>query len=313
MSDQGQLTDEIHDICERAQVDVRVHARSLDGTREWGLEPNSICVTASTYKVAVLLELACQYDEGRLSPTQRVRVSHDTRSVGPTGISSMVDDVELSLRDLALLMMQVSDNTATDVVQELVGTERISVRLAGLGLADTTIRLDCAGLVAEAIADLGGTLSPSEAEGIKNPANPFGLAPQAYRAAVAASKSINGLSGNTTTPRDMTTLLSLIWRDEAGSPEACAEVRRIMAQQYAPHRLSTAYNDGPSIAGKTGTFWGGIANEVGVIDFGGSEAYAIAVFLRNRDFGMRNGRGNHAIGQVARVVIDQLRLAGGAS
>lgn len=104
--------------------------------------------------------------------------------------------------------------------------------------------------------------------------------------------------------------VSAAWRDEAGPAEACEEVRRIMAQQYAPHRLSTAYRDGPAIAGKTGTFHGGIRNEVGVVDFGDGDRYAVAVFLRQHEYDLRDGAADSVIGEVARLAIDHLRAEG---
>ncbi|WP_165974810.1 serine hydrolase [Nonomuraea deserti] len=269
------------------------HARHVGGGAELALDADAVQVAASTYKVAVLLEVACQAVAGELSLTRRVRVPGDVRSPGPSGISSMLDEVELSVRDLALLMMQVSDNTATDVLQEIVGTARIAARLDALGIRDTTVRLDCAGLIAEIIDDLDG--------------DPLNEDRDALGAAVAASPALAGTTGNTTTARDMTTLLSLIWRDEAGPPEACEEVRRVMLQQYAPHRLSTAYRDGPKIAGKTGTFYGGVRNEVGVVDFGDGEEYAVAIFLRQHEFDLRDGRADAAIGAVARLLVDHLR------
>ena len=41
-----------------------------------------------------------------------------------------------------------------------------------------------------------------------------------------------------TTPRDMATLLRLIWSDQAGPPQACQRVRQLMSQQLTKHRLA---------------------------------------------------------------------------
>lgn len=287
------VMDDIAAALRRAGTDAALHVRPVDGPGEVALNADAVSVAASTYKIAVLLELACQAAEGTLSLTARQRVPAGRRSLGPTGISAMLDDVDLSLRDLALLMMQVSDNTATDVVQEVVGTDRITERLKGLGLSRTSFPHDCAKLVGDVLDEFGGY--PHEMDRAQ------------LRAAVAGSPSIAGTVGNTTTPRDMTTLVSAIWRDEAGPAAACEEVRRIMAQQYAPHRLSTAYRDGPAIAGKTGTFHGGIRNEVGVVDFGGDDRYAVAVYLRQHEYDLRDGAADAVIGEAARLAVDHLR------
>jgi beta-lactamase class A len=296
---------EIADTLRRAGVDAAVHARALgaagEGARQVGLAADQPVASASTYKVLVLLELACQVAEGRVSPTSRLRVPPEERTLGPTGLSVLQDDVELSVRDLALLMMQISDNTATDVVQRLVGTEAIGRRLEALGLHRTVVESDCAGLLAMLLDELGGDVDA--------------LDPAELAAALAASPSLNAVRGNRTTPREMTRLLDLVWTDRAGPPEACAEVRRVMGLQHAPHRLATAYlggprsgwADGPVISGKTGTLYGGLRSEVGVVDFDGEERYAVAVYVRATSLAMRNAAADRVIGDVARIAVDSLR------
>ena len=197
------------------------------------------------------------------------------------------------MRDLATLMIQVSDNTATDVLHELVGTDAVMARLRALGLTATTIEMDCHHLIAAVVDELGPGIGDLTTDQLDE--------------RVATSPSIRAERGNTTTARDMTTLLRLIWRDEAGPMEACAEVRQVLGWQHAPHRLSTAYTDGPRISGKTGTLIGGIRNEVGVVDFGEGEAYAVAVFLRQNTSVLRQPDADRAIGTAARLAIDALR------
>jgi beta-lactamase class A len=291
---------EIRTVLARANVRGCLHARPVDdGADEVAVDADAACPTASTYKIAVLLEVACRAAEGGLALTDRVHVPPSRRTTGTTGICTMLDAVDLSVRDLAMLMIQVSDNTATDVLQELVGTERVRSRLAGLGLANTAIRTDCQHLLDELLGELGG-----ERYAAGRPAGQ-------HAALVARSGALRAETGNTTTPRDMTTLLSLIWRDEAGPVESCAEVRRVLGCQHAPHRLSTAYRDGPLIAGKTGTLYGGARAEVGVVDFGGGDRYAVAVYLQSDDFDYRNATADAAVGRAAGVAIDHLRRGAG--
>jgi len=124
----------------------------------------------------------------------------------------MLDDVEVSLRDLAFMMMSVSDNTATDVVMGRVGVDRIAATLASLGLPDTVVAQDCKQLLAELVGDLGIDITGDE-EVVFADLDP---------AKVAAARALNARHTNRTTPREMTNLLSLIWSDGAGPAEACA-------------------------------------------------------------------------------------------
>lgn len=69
-----------------------------------------------------------QIADGTLTATDRVRIGADERRTrGGTGIAVFKDDIDVSLRDLALSMMSVSDNRATDVI----GTWLVWTRSAG--------------------------------------------------------------------------------------------------------------------------------------------------------------------------------------
>src|SRR5207302_10744137 len=109
-----------------------VHASDRDSGAAVGLNPDEPVVTASVVKVPVLLELCRQAAAGELDLRQRVRIPADRRTPGPTGLSVMCDDVDVSVRDLAFFMMSVSDNTATDVIMDLVGVDRIAASLREL-------------------------------------------------------------------------------------------------------------------------------------------------------------------------------------
>ncbi len=269
-----------------------VHAVDLDTDRAVGHGSDEPVVAASTFKVFILLELMLQAGEGRLALTQRVQIPADRRTMGPTGLSQMRDALDISAQDLAFWMMCVSDNTASDLLQELVGTENINARLRSLGLEQSVIVGDCNALLATLVEDLGTddwrtvTVTPE---------------------LVAATRALNAATTNRTTPREMTKLLAMIWRDEAGPREAMAEVRRIMALQVWPHRLQSGFDDGITVSGKTGTLFGGIRNEAGVVEYPDGGRYAVAVYLRSRRPDSRQIASDLAIGELARLAIGELR------
>lgn len=74
-----------------------------------------------------------------LDATERVEVPAEGRTLGGTGLSAMRDPITISLRDLAMLMMSVSDNHATDVLVDLLGTDAINATTAKLGFPNTVI------------------------------------------------------------------------------------------------------------------------------------------------------------------------------
>ena len=284
-------------IFEEAGGRAFLHACEVDGHRQIGLDEDEPVVTASVFKVPVMLELARQAASGELDLTERVMVPARRRTQGPTGLSVMRDDVELSLRDLAYLMMSVSDNTATDMLMERVGPDRIAATLAALGLEHTALPEDCAELLAGLASDLGLDIGEDGASHSFSDLDPEML---------AAARALTPTATNRTTPREMTTLLTLIWRDEAGPPDACAEVRRIMGLQVWPHRLSSGFPDGVKVAGKTGTL-PGIRNEAGVVEYPDGGRYAVAVFTRARSYAFQQPTMDAAIGTAAHLAVEALR------
>lgn len=180
----------------RADARGFVHAVDLDSGREVGLLPDEPVVTASTFKVPVLLELVLQAAEGRLSLTDRIRVPVEGRAPGPTGLSVLQDEVELSLRDLASSMITVSDNCATDVVCDLVGLEHVQARLDGMGLSPIRIPYDCRSIFATAAQDLGGPLDPA--------------APLPPKEVLERLRMLDPAQTDAATPRAMTDLLGRI-------------------------------------------------------------------------------------------------------
>ncbi|MGW4201881.1 serine hydrolase [Streptomyces sp. NPDC004726] len=107
-------------------------------------------------------------------------------------------------------------------------------------------------------------------------------------------------------PRETASLLRAVRRDGAGPPAACAQVHRIMGQQTWPHRLSSGFDDGVKVSGKTGTQWG-VRDEIGVVEYPDERRCAAAVFLRARSMRLRLPKADAAIGPAARAAVDLLR------
>ena len=284
------------------------HARRIDdggGTHlEVAVRADEPVVTASVFKIPVLLEVTSRAAAGRSSSlTDRLRVRSGRRTTGPTGLSVMLDDVDVSIRDLAYLMMSVSDNTATDVLMEWVGgVAPINARLAGLGLTSTALVGDCEVLLRELTEDLG------TADGLDDT---VALA-ELVRERFADCRTLRPADTNRTTPREMTRLLQLLWTDRAGPAQACAECRRIMALQVWPHRLSSGFGDGVKVSGKTGTL-PGIRNEVGVVEYPDGGRYAVAAFTLARSYAFQQPPVDASIGTAARTAVDFLRSGAGSS
>jgi beta-lactamase class A len=272
-----------------AGVNGWLYAADIDSGREIGHGPDELLPTASMFKVPLLVEFCRQADAGLLDPTSRVTVTAADRVTGPTGISAMLDDVTISLRDLAYLMIAVSDNTSADALLRRVGIDAVNAMLAEFGLGATRVTQSSRELNDSMRTDTGHGwpyLDPDE---------------------VARLSALDPERANRSSPREMARLFGLIWRDEAASLASCAWMRTVLNMQVWPHRLASGFPyDDVAVSGKTGTL-PTLRTESGVVEYPDGRRYAVAVFTRSFSTALIQPRADAVIGTAARMAVDHLR------
>lgn len=99
--------------------------------------------TASSIKLAVLLELLRQDQEGKLSLDEKHTIRHSELPPGDTDpILHMLGDgtATMTLRDVATFMVVLSDNGATNILINRVGMANVNAEVARLGFTETRLR-----------------------------------------------------------------------------------------------------------------------------------------------------------------------------
>lgn len=96
---------------------------------------------ASSIKIPILLEFFRQAQAGTLKLDERVDVKKARMAAG-SGVLLRFSDAgsALSLRDLAVLMIVLSDNTATNILIDRVGMQNVNDNLRRLGLTQTRLQ-----------------------------------------------------------------------------------------------------------------------------------------------------------------------------
>jgi beta-lactamase class A len=283
------------EIFERVGVDARVHVVDVDTGREVGIHPDEQVVIASVFKILLVLEFARQAVAGQLDPTARVLVRTEDR-LGGRGTAGCADDVELSLRDLAFFAMSVSDNTAADLLLRRIGPDVVPLLAAELGLTRTRVSGGPREMLESMFADVGARDAAEFAQAFA------GLPEERIR----SLRVFDPARTTSSTAREITRLLTLIWRDEAGPPAACAMVRELMARQMFWTRLPSGFPPDVRVAGKTGTL-PGLHIEAGVAEYPDGGRYAIAVFARTQRLAARRIDVDLAMGAAAREAVEALR------
>ena len=103
---------------------VGLAAQNLDTGDEILVNPDVRFPTASAIKTAVMLEAWHQASDGRLSMDDTLTL-REREKVGGSGVlNGMADGLTLKIRDLVHLMIVLSDNTATNLLVNRLGTSR---------------------------------------------------------------------------------------------------------------------------------------------------------------------------------------------
>ena len=175
--------------------------------------------TASTIKTAVMVEAWQQAADGQLPMNARIAL-RDVDKVGGSGVlRGLGEGLSLSVADLIHLMIVLSDNTATNMLIERLGTARVNTRLESYGLTETKL--------------FRPTFRDGKPDVLPELEREYGL----------------GMS----TPRDMAKLMALIGERKAVSPEASDAMLTTLRRQQDRAMIPRSLPGDVQIANKTGT------------------------------------------------------------
>jgi len=96
-------------------------------------------VAASTVKIPILIELLRQVDKGEQSIREEHVLRGEDKAKGSGVLAQLHDGIRLDIGDLAYLMMSISDNTATNILIERLGIDRINATMRDLGMTGSTL------------------------------------------------------------------------------------------------------------------------------------------------------------------------------
>nr|AOS95342.1 beta-lactamase class A [uncultured bacterium] len=135
---------------DRLESELIAIAGEYSGTCTWSLthlatrdhiarDEGRVMPTASLIKVPVLAALYAAAEAGGFALTDRITYAQEHRCLGSGVLSKLTPGVQMTVRDAAVLMMTISDNSATNMCIDLVGIEAINAGMRSLGLDRTTL------------------------------------------------------------------------------------------------------------------------------------------------------------------------------
>ena len=191
---------------------VSLFAKNLETGQTYSYGGDDRVRTASTIKIAVMIEAFGRVAEGRAKWTDELVLTKAARYGGSGVLPELGDGLKLTLRDCVNLMMVVSDNTATNMVLDYLTTDSVNERMKALGFKDTRL-----------MRRIGGGGESREG---KEPDNKrFGL--------------------GATTPHEMVQILEKLERGEVVSKAASKEMIDLMKREQVRYAIARTLWDLP--------------------------------------------------------------------
>jgi beta-lactamase class A len=263
------LQAEVEGLVGRVDGVVGVAAKELHGGAEVLVNADETFPTASVMKVPILVALYRQAEAGRIDLDRRITFEARHLVPGSGVLQDLAFGLQPTVKDLATLMITVSDNAATDMVLDLLGLDTLAATLRDLGLARTTIPLTTRGILYSMVGmDLA------------NPEHTYDLFLERSKAGQIDwnSRALADEGNNVSTPREMGRLLEAIERRTALGEASCAAMLDIMKRQKYDTIIPLHLPAGTPVAHKTGSLRG-VRNDVGIV-YAPDGPYVIALFAK---------------------------------
>lgn len=209
---------------------VSLFAKNLDSGAFYEFGGDDRVPTASTIKIAVMIEAFARVADGKAKWTDELILAKDKKVGGAGILQEFGDGLRLSFRDAVTLMMVLSDNTATNLVIDVLTADAVNQRMAILGFKETRLMRRVFG---------GG----ESAEGRKEENKRFGL--------------------GRTTPREMVAIIEKLERGEVINPAASKEMIELMKREQGTNGIWRGQGSMPK-ATKSGAL-DALRSNVGII------------------------------------------------
>jgi beta-lactamase class A len=255
---------------------------------------------ASAFKLAVAATYLHGVEQGRFSLDQMIAVE-DRMRVQSGGISTSLPypGVSLSAANMLDLMITRSDNTAADIMTQMVGgPAAVTAWLRSVGIDGQRVDRDVAGLILDykkQPVDPGSTVAETLARFLSlrddNPDEPSSPLNPDFIADPRDSS----------TPRAMLTLMAKLYQGKLlDSTHSRFLIDTMEHTITGAHRIKAMLPPRTVFAHKTGTLVG-ICVDVGVLTLPGGGHVALAVFVKGS---LEGDAAEHIIAEVGRTLYD---------
>jgi beta-lactamase class A len=195
--------------------------------------------TASTIKLPILCTLESLVAQGKVRWDERLVLKPEDKVTGSGVLGSLADGTDLTVRNVATLMIIVSDNTATNLIIDRITADAVNDYLDSIGIHQTRSNRKVRGDGNQLKAPTGWSKAGKLEENAK-----YGL--------------------GVTTPREMVQILEMLDQGKIVSPAASKDILDIMKMQQERVGISRRTPEDLVVASKHGSL-DALRSDVGIV------------------------------------------------
>lgn len=269
------LEKQLEALAAQHQGKVAFFAKDLKTGQTAAIDADTPVQTASVIKMSMMLETMYEVKAGKHHLDEKLELTKENQVPG-SGILTMLDPgLQLTLKDVMTFMIVVSDNTATNMMIDAIGTGPVNKRMEEMGLKNTY-------LYKKVYKPATGPMPPDQKK--------FGL--------------------GKTTAREMAELLESIERCDLGDKTLCDTMVGIMKNQQDRDKIPRYLEKGDTteeisaIANKTGSL-DHVRNDVGILYAKNGPIIISAFTYDNKDTSWTvDNQAEVLIAKMAKAVVD---------
>ncbi|MBV8198430.1 MAG: serine hydrolase [Candidatus Eremiobacteraeota bacterium] len=136
------LSHDVRNIARHIPAAIGLDVLDLNTGYTAGFNASKSMPAASTIKVPVMVEVFDQLEAGRFDLNRRITLQFSDKDYGSGDLCNARTGETFSVEALLAKMIDISDNTATNMLIRLVGRRSINAKMAELGLQRTHLAQD---------------------------------------------------------------------------------------------------------------------------------------------------------------------------
>ncbi|WP_277586738.1 serine hydrolase [Psychrobacillus antarcticus] len=252
------LQQKIESYIDNIDATFGIYIKHLETKEEVNIKEHQLFQMASVVKVPILVTLYEKVYKGEIDLHERIKLVEEDYVPGSGVFQEMQYGIEPTIKDLATMMIIVSDNLATDKVLSILGgTHQVEEKMHQLGLNNIYTKHTIWELL-------------SLSAGI--PAQPYSLKlfDEIIERLIDGKYDWNSIvfqestENNVSSAKDMSLLLEKIALGDFVSEKCSSEIREILFKQHFQQRIGGLLPRNKKVANKTGSL-GTMFNDTGIV------------------------------------------------